>query len=254
MINLKQKLKNNIQTIGSWITIPNSIMVEIMCQHFDWLVVDMEHSAIDLNQVQNLVRLIESKDCVPLVRVSENNPNLIKRVLDTGTKGIIVPMINSKEDAVNALSSVHYPPEGNRGVGLARAQEYGFGFDKYQKILKNDVVVIAQIEHVAAIKHLDDILRTNIDGIIIGPYDISASMGHPGAFCRTDYKQKIEFILGVTELHHKPAGIHIIQPYDSEFKNLDKRYKFIAFSLDTLFFGSKIRDELKCMKKYQNIK
>jgi len=249
MIHLKQKLKNNELTIGSWITISDPIIAEIMCQYFDWLVVDMEHSTIGLSQMQNLVRLIESKDCAPLVRVPENNPTIIKRVLDAGARGVIVPMINSKEDAQKALNAVYYPPRGTRGVGLARAQNYGFSFDTYKEWLEKEVTVIAQIEHITAIENLHSILQTDIDGIIIGPYDISASMGHPGAFCRTEYKQNIDRILDISSKCKKTIGIHIIQPYAKEFKTLDKRYKFIAFSLDTLFFGSKIRDEIDGIKK-----
>ena len=249
MINLKQKLKNNERTIGSWLTIANPIIAEMMAERFEWLVIDMEHSVIGLKQTQDLVRVIESKNCIPLVRISENNATLIKRVLDTGAKGIIVPMVNTKEDALKALSAAHYPPAGNRGVGLARAQNYGFGFDLYKNYLEKEIIVIAQIEHINAISELPFILDTDIDAIIIGPYDISASMGYPGAFSRTDYKQNIERILTASTMFKKSAGMHIIQPYAKEFKNLDKRYKFIAFSLDTLFFGSKIRDELNATKK-----
>lgn len=248
MINLKQKLKNNERTIGSWLTIANPIIAEMMAEQFDWLVIDIEHSAIGLSQVQDLVRIIESKNCIPLVRISENNSTLIKRVLDTGAKGIIVPMVNSKDDAIKALKSAHYPPAGIRGVGLARAQNYGFSFDEYKDWLSKEVIVIAQIEHINSIKNLKSILQTDIDGIIIGSYDISASMGFPGAFARTDYKQNIERILEASVKYKKTVGMHIIQPYAKEFENLDKRYKFIAFSLDTLFFGAKIRDELKCIK------
>ena len=248
MINLKQKLKSNQRTIGSWITIPNPITTEIMCQYFDWLVIDMEHSAIDIQQCQDLIRLIESHDTVPLVRIPENNPTIIKRVLDAGAYGIIVPMVNNVLDAHNAINSAFYPPKGRRGVGLARAQGYGFGFDIYQKWLNKNVVIIAQIEHINAMTHLQSIFMTDIDAAIIGPYDISASMGYPGAFCRTDFKQSLKKILDVAEHFKKTVGIHVIPPYIKELKDLDDRYKFIAFSLDTLFFGSKIRDEVNAIK------
>lgn len=244
MINLKQKLKENKKSIGSWLTIANPIVAEIMSKHFDWLVIDAEHSAIGLSQIQDLVRIIELNDCFPLVRVSENNPTLIKRVMDTGAKGIIIPMVNSKEDAQRALNAVRYPPEGIRGVGLARAQNYGFSFKEYQKTLKNDVVVIAQIEHVDAVNNLESILKTDIDGIIIGPYDISASLGKPGKFDTTKYKNCLNTILIGAEMYKKSLGIHVIPPYGKHIKNLDNRYTFIAFSLDTLFFGTKIKDEL----------
>jgi len=243
MINLKQKLKNNERTIGSWLTIANPIIAEMMAEQFDWLVIDMEHSAITLSECQDLVRLIEAKDCVPLVRVSENNTNLIKRVLDTGAWGIIVPMVNSKDDALKALSATHYPPKGTRGVGLARAQNYGFDFDSYKEWLEKEVVVIAQIEHINAVDNIKDILQTDIDGIIVGPYDISASLHAPGEFCTFEFKSILRKIVAITQKFNKSLGMHIIPPYASELKKYPE-YNFLALSLDTLFIGKKIEDEL----------
>jgi len=127
---LKDKLKKKELTLGSWITIGDQIVAEIMANSgFDWLTIDMEHSAITLDIAQDLIRTIKLSKCVPLVRVGENNPLIIKRVLDAGAYGVIVPMVNSREDAEKAVNSVKYPPKGFRGVGLARAQNYGFSFD-----------------------------------------------------------------------------------------------------------------------------
>ena len=121
---LKTKLKNNELTIGSWITLGNSSVAEIMAQAgFEWLTIDMEHSVITLDIAQQLIQVIGGYGVVPLVRVGENNPNLIKRVMDAGAYGVIVP-INTKEDAKAAVNAVKYPPIGTRGVGLARVQGY----------------------------------------------------------------------------------------------------------------------------------
>src|SRR3990172_4566597 len=107
MVNLKEKLKQNKLTIGSWITIGNSSIAEIMAKSgFDWLTVDMEHSAITLHQAQQLIQVIELCGVLPLVRVDENNPTLIKRVMDAGAHGVIVPMVNTKEEANNAVNAV----------------------------------------------------------------------------------------------------------------------------------------------------
>jgi 2-keto-3-deoxy-L-rhamnonate aldolase RhmA len=115
-MDLKQKLQNRELTTGSWITIGSPVVAEIMAQAgFDWLVVDMEHSAITLSLAQNLIQVIDLAGVVPLVRVGHNQPNLIKRVMDAGAKGVIVPMVNSKADAEQAVASVKYPPEGFRG-------------------------------------------------------------------------------------------------------------------------------------------
>ena len=245
---LKNKLKKGELTFGSWITIDNPIIAEVMANSgFEWLTIDMEHSAITIKEVQNLIRTIELSGCVPLVRVGEKNPNLIKRVMDAGAHGVIVPMVNTKEDAELAVKSVRYPPEGYRGVGLARAQEYGFGFEKYREKLQKNSIVIVQIEHIDAVDNLKDILSVNgIDGFIVGPYDISGSLGRPGDFENTKFKECIEKIMQYAKKFNKSAGFHVIPPDKKEVKKIIKLgYKFIAISLDTLFLGTLCKDVLK---------
>lgn len=137
MKSLKTKFVRREITIGSWITIGHQAVAEIMAgAGFDWLTVDMEHSAITLDIAQQLIQTIDLCGCIPLVRVGENNANLIKRVMDAGAYGVIIPMVNTKEDAERAVDAVKYPPIGKRGVGLARAQKYGLGFEEYKKWLE----------------------------------------------------------------------------------------------------------------------
>ena len=133
-MTLKQKLKKNKLTIGCWLTISNRLIPEILSPAgFDWLCVDLEHTSIDLNQLLSLIISIENQKMVPLVRVGENNPNLIKRVMDIGAHGVIIPNVNSAKEARQAVESVKYPPSGSRGVGLYRAQGYGRKFNDYLK-------------------------------------------------------------------------------------------------------------------------
>ncbi len=195
-MNLKNKLKKGVLTIGSWITLGDCAATEIMAKTgFDWLVVDMEHSAIDIGKAQDLVRVIELCGCVPLVRVKANDPNFIKQALDAGAHGVVVPMVNSAEDAVSAVKSAKYPPKGSRGVGLARAQEYGLKFDKYIKWASENIIVIAQIEHIDAVNQLEDILRVDeVDGFFVGSYDLSGSLGKPGEFKHPKVKAALEKI------------------------------------------------------------
>ena len=120
---LKKKLQRREVTIGGWITLGHTSIAEIMAKAgFEWLVVDMEHSVITLDIAQQLIQVIEGWGVIPLVRVGENNPNIIKRVMDAGAYGVIVPMVNSRADAEAAVKAVKYPLLGARGVGLARAQ------------------------------------------------------------------------------------------------------------------------------------
>ena len=158
--SLKYKLKNNMQTYGSWITISNPLIPEIVSQAgFDWLCIDMEHSSIDIGNALSLVISIENNNIVPLVRVGENNANLIKRVMDVGAHGVIVPNVNSLQDAQNAVQAVKYPPAGKRGVGLYRAQKFGNNFDDYLEWLQNESIVVIQIEHINAVKNIEEIFQ-----------------------------------------------------------------------------------------------
>jgi len=131
---LKKRLRKRELTFGTWQTIGDPSISEILCQAgFDWITIDMEHSAITVQQAQNLIRVIDLTGAAPLVRVGVNDPTEIKRVMDAGAEGVIVPMVNSEEDALRATRAVHYPPAGFRGVGLTRAQGYGTTFNEYNQ-------------------------------------------------------------------------------------------------------------------------
>ena len=131
--DLKQKLINNKLSIGSWLTIPSQAVVEILgSAGFEWLTIDLEHSSINIESCFNLIGHIQGNGMQAMVRVSKNEEVVIKRVLDAGADGIIIPMICNETDARNAINYVKYPPLGRRGVGLNRAQKYGTGFDSYK--------------------------------------------------------------------------------------------------------------------------
>lgn len=252
---LKTKLKNRELTIGSWITLGNPSIAEIMAQAgFEWLTIDMEHSVITLDIVQQLIQVIEGYDTVPLVRIGENNPNIIKRVMDAGAYGVIVPMVNTKEDAEAAVNAVKYPPIGTRGVGLARAQGYGFNFEEYSAMINEESVVIAQIEHIDAVENLEAILSVEgIDGCIIGPYDLSGSLGMPGNFDHPKVEAALKTVEEICKEKKVALGMHVIQPdYRLVVEQASKGYTFLAFSLDILFLGTICREQLKAIN--ENIK
>lgn len=249
---LKDKLRNNELTIGSWITLGNNNIPEIMAQSgFEWLTIDIEHSVITLDIVQQQIQVIEGKGVVPLVRVGENNPNLIKRVMDAGAYGVIVPMVNTREQAEAAVKAVKYPPVGTRGVGLARAQGYGFDFDNYAVTINEESVVIVQVEHIEAVRNLESILSVEgVDGCIIGPYDLSGSLGVPGNFGHPDVLAALKKVEQICKKMNVPLGIHVIQPdYRLVNESVKKGYTFIAFSLDSLFLGTSCREQLKLLRE-----
>ena len=251
-ITLNESLANNEITIGSWITLGHPAIAEIMVKSgFDWLTVDMEHSAITLTQAQELIRVIELCGCIPLVRVGHNDPNLIKRVMDAGAHGIIVPNVNTTEEAKRAVNAVKYPPIGTRGVGLARAQGYGFDFEKYKEWVSTESVIIVQIEHIKAIDNLKDILTTpGVNGFIVGPYDLSASVNAPGQFENPEVLDALEKIIKVSKELEVPAGFHVIPPEpEAILEKIKDGYTFLAFSLDTILLGEICRRGLSSIRK-----
>jgi 2-keto-3-deoxy-L-rhamnonate aldolase RhmA len=237
--------------VGSWITLNHISIAEIMADAgFDWLCVDMEHSVTDYAEAQQLIMAIQSKGIMAFVRVGENNSRIIKRVLDAGADGIIVPSVNSAEQAKKAVEAVKYPPFGKRGVGLARAQSYGFGFEDYRDKKSNEIKLIVQIEHINAIKELDAIISTEgVDGTFIGPYDLSGSMGKPGAWEDHHVKEALLVYESTVKNYDKWVGFHVIQPdFTLVNEKISKGYNFIAFSLDVLFLGTLVRNEMKNLK------
>ena len=241
---LKQRLASRELTVGSWLTTDSPTIAELMAQQdFDWLVVDTEHSCIDLSATWKLVQLLQRGGTPALVRVGENDANLIKRTMDSGADGVIVPMVCTPEEAEQAVASVHYPPTGKRGVGLARAQGYGFGFDTYRKKLADDAIVLVQIEHYRGVENLEAIMNTpGVDGYVIGMYDLSGSLGAPGRFDHPDVVAALEHVQVLSKRHSYLRGIHVVP---TEFEHLERAaadgYRFIAHGLDTIWLGNALK-------------
>ncbi|WP_051693911.1 HpcH/HpaI aldolase family protein [Desulfohalovibrio reitneri] len=235
MNDLKQTLRSGGAALGSWITLAHPAVAEIMARSgFSWLAVDLEHSSITLGEAERLIRTIDLCGASPMVRLSSNDPVQIKRVMDAGAHGLIVPMVNTPDEARAAASAMHYPPRGTRGVGLYRAQAYGVSFPEYKQALAERGVLIVQVEHIEAVRNLEAILAVDdVDGFIVGPYDLSASLGHPGEFEHPDVLAALRRIEEVGMASDKAPGIHIIEPRPEELSSrMEQGYRFVAYSLD----------------------
>lgn len=252
MINLKEKLRKNELTIGSWITLGSPYIAEIMAQAgFEWLVVDMEHSAITMTEAQNMIQVIELSDVVPLVRVCVNDLTEIKHAMDAGAHGVIVPMVNSAQEARYAVNAVKFPPQGTRGVGLGRAQKFGFGFEGYKNWAEKNSVVIVQIEHIDAVNNLEEILAVDgVDGFIIGPYDLSGSLGKPGNFTDPAFLSALDRVNTVSRSMGKARGYHSVAVDANAARvKINEGYCFLAASVDELFLGVGCRNILNALKE-----
>ena len=244
-------LDQNKFQLGSWISLGHPSIAEVMADAgFDWLCIDLEHSVTDYFEAQQLIMAIQGKGLKAYVRVGENNTRIIKRILDAGADGIIVPSVNSAEEALKAVKSVKYPPIGNRGVGLARAQGYGFDFENYRDFKTKDIKLIVQIEHINAINELDDILKIDgVDGTFIGPYDLSGSLGKPGQWDEPEVVAALEVYEETVKRYDKWVGFHVVAPdYKLVLEKKKKGYNFVAFSFDAYFLGQTIREQLKHLR------
>jgi 2-dehydro-3-deoxyglucarate aldolase len=249
---LKQKLRSKTVTIGSWITLGNAGIAEIMSNAgFDWLAIDLEHSVISIDMAGDLIRVIDLCGVAPLIRLTCNDPNQIKRVMDAGAHGIIVPMITNPADAENAVAAVRYPPSGVRGVGLGRAQGYGTRFQEYLAWECDSAVVIVMIEHKDAICNLRQILAVpGVDAFFIGPYDLSCSLGVPGQFNHPDFLAAMDEIRSIGAASGAVSGLHIVEPdLEGLRARLNEGYLFIAYSVDIRILDVGARHGVEYMRR-----
>jgi 2-dehydro-3-deoxyglucarate aldolase len=234
--NIRSKLQSGEVSIGSWMQIANSSVGEIMGHAgYDWVALDMEHGSMCVHQLPDIFRALELGGTLPLVRVASGDSTYCKEALDAGAAGIIVPMIETAEDVDAARCACCWPPTGKRGVAFSRANLYGKHFDAYQAEAQ-EPLFIAMIENAKAIENLDGILQVQgIDAIMIGPYDLSASMGITAEFENPDFVAAMSHIRNTAMQHNIPAGIHIVSPSESELtQRIDEGYRFIAYSIDAV--------------------
>ncbi len=240
MPTLREQLASGDPSIGSWIQLGEEALTEMMAKGpFQWLCIDLEHTTISIDQAGRIIRVADLAGCPVLVRLSSHDPAQIKRVLDAGVTGIIGPMVNTAAEAEAVVSAATYPPQGTRGVGLARAQNYGVGFPEYLHRMENDLVCIMQVEHIDGVENLEEILAVDgVDGFFIGPYDLSASLGLPGQFDHPDVVAAMDRVAEIVKRPGVLAGIHVVEPEPERLNNMiDAGYRFVAYASDMLLFA-----------------
>lgn len=240
---LPELLREHRVAFGSWVTIANPEVVEMLSlSGFDWLLFDMEHAPLDYQTLEYMLMAVKGNS-TPLVRVPFNNPVYVKRVLDLGAAGILFPLVSGKEEAKLAVKSTRYPPEGIRGVGPRRAASYGLRTEDYYSLAKN-VIVVVQIETQDAVKNIQEIL--SVDGVsafFVGPNDLSFSYG-----CRSWKEEPVRKAIEKLATASKEAGVPggMYCPDDESLKfALQLDFKLIALGSDYRFLMSGIKDRLK---------
>jgi 4-hydroxy-2-oxoheptanedioate aldolase len=205
----KQALKDGQQQIGLWNSIPGPLVAEALAGcGFDWVVIDTEHAPTDVPDVLGMLQAMAPYPVSAVVRPAANDPVLIKRLLDFGAQTLILPYIQSAEEAQAAVAAVRYAPRGMRGVaGLTRASRFGAVPD-YTRRADAEICLILQVETALALSRIEEIAATDgVDGLFIGPADLAASMGHPGALDHPAVKAAIKDAIRRITATGKPAGI-----------------------------------------------
>lgn len=235
---IKQALGSGNVTLGSWLNFAHTSNAEILASAgFEFVGIDMEHSVIDLYELQNVIMAVESCGAAPLVRLTSNDESQAKQVMDAGAYGIIVPMVKTAAEAAKAVASVKYPPDGIRSVGIGRAHRYGYSFAEHFETANSETLVIVQIEHVDALKEIDEIFSTSgVDGYMIGPMDLSGSMGIGGQMRHPEMIRVQKEILAAAKRHGIAPGIFIIYPDEEALtEHLAEGYQFFVVGSDLVF-------------------
>ena len=245
---LKEKFSRGERLIGAILTLPSTEVAEILCQSgFDWLFLDIEHGVMDIRQAQLILQAVApATPC--LVRVPTNDEVWIKKSLDIGAAGIIIPQIKTADDAQRAVGFCKYPPEGERSVGIARAHHYGDKFQAYIDSANSETAVVIQIEHIDAVENIDEIAAVSgIDCLFVGPYDLSASMGKTGFIDDRDVQQAIARVKHCADKAGIPLGIFggtaaAVNRYKQS------GYCLMAACIDTMLLGHAAKDLLASVK------
>ena len=248
MNKLKEALKNNKITLGTWIQISHPSIVEIIAHNcngkLDWMCIDMEHGSINIESMTNLIRTIEKYNIIPVVRIPKNDYIWIHRALDAGAKGLVIPMIKNGQEASEAVSEALYPPLGKRSFGYSRANIYGSNFEEYIKEFNNEISIILQIEHIKAVENLEFILEIpHIDATFVGPLDLAGSLGKINEKNKNLVNEKLNYYLSESNKIGIPTGYHIIKPSKLLIEDIKAQgYKMIAIGIDVVFLSQKCNE------------
>lgn len=236
---IRDRLRGGGHCIGSWIQIPHASIAEIMGQAgYDWVALDLEHGAIAVDQLPDLCRALELGNTLPLVRLAQGHAKDCKQALDAGAGGVIVPMVESAAQLKEVRDACRWPPAGKRGVAFSRANLFGKHFDAYREEAQAPLLV-AMIEQVRAVDDLESILAVDgLDAILIGPYDLSASMGMTAQFEEPAFKAALLRVQALSKEHGIPCGIHVVAPSPEQLRQrIEQGYRFLAYSIDSVFLS-----------------
>ena len=236
--DFRAKLKRREPLLGTMVTLASAASAEVLASlGFDWLFIDGEHGPLETRELLAILQAVSHKTAC-IVRVPEAAEVPIKKILDLGAHGIIVPQVNTPEQAANVVRWARYAPEGARGVGLARAHGYGVSFREYVAAANRDIAVIVQAEHARAVENIEAIVRVpGVDAVLLGPYDLSASLDKMGEIDHPDVVAAIARVTDVCNAAGMPLGYFgvtaaAVRPYAA------RGYTLLVAGVDTLYLAN----------------
>ena len=243
------RLKNRDLLLGTILTLPSPETAELLSQAgFDWLFVDMEHTSLGVKDVQRILQAV-GKEFPCLVRIPVLDEAWIKKVLESGPAGIIIPHVNTPDEAENILRWSKYPPEGTRSVGISRAQGYGLSLEDYMSKANERIAVVPQVEHIEAVNNLGSFVKIpGLSALFVGPYDLSGSIGKLGQVKDPEVQELIQKIQDICFEAGIATGIfgvdaEAVKPY------IDLGYSLIAVGTDTSYLSKSVQDTLRSLRK-----
>src|SRR5689334_16065254 len=243
---VRAKLQQGQPSVGTWLTLPDPLAARMMARvGFDWLTVELEHTPTNLETAATIFAIVSASGSVPLVRVPWNTGENIKRVLDTGAWGIVVPMVNSRAEAEAAVAAARYAPRGSRTIG---GQLHAINFETdpstYYAKANDEILVVLMAEHVKAIEKADEIFSVpGIDAVFIGPNDLSHSMGKAPTFESADreFTDAIDHILKICKKYGLAPGIHVADEAAAQ-RRMKEGFQFIAVGSEAGMMLSKAQE------------
>jgi len=243
-IRLKQSLQKRKRIFGGWVSFSHPSITEIFAQAgFDFIAIDMEHTTISIEQAQRIIAACQGEGTLCLPRPVSHSNDWIKPLLESGADGLIVQMINTPQEVESIIQLAKFPPLGSRSYGVNRAHNYGLNFDDYIKKWNESSSVIIQVESIDAVENIEKLLEFDeVDGVMIGPYDISGSLGVPG---KTSHQLVIEAtrkVIDACEKFGKSCGTQIENPTGENIKaNFDFGYTFGILGSDLFILSAWVK-------------
>ncbi len=238
MNTLKHRLQAEHTVIGTLVTMASSNVADLLSRvGFDFLWIDAEHGPAGFVEMQSMLQAAGDR-CPALIRVPSSDDVWIKKALDTGCDGVVVPQVNSAEQARQVVASCSYPPKGTRSVGITRAHGYGLSFSESLRSANDSVAIICQIEHIDAVERIDQIAAVDgVDALFVGPFDLSGSLGVPAQLGHPDVRDAIARVVEAGRRHGIALGFFAVDPH-AAIEAIAQGFTMIGLGMDASYLGT----------------